>query len=92
MFKFSAIHTKPPIVTVLQFSALVQLFPPTTGGVTDIVSKFAVTVTAFAGMVNVVVALVVLAKLTPLLVVVQFLNVFPLGAVPAVIETDVPAA
>jgi hypothetical protein len=56
------------------------------------VSKFAVTVTAFAGMVNVVVALFASANVTPLLVVVQFLNCIPSGGVPASIPTIAPAA
>ena len=55
-------------------------------------SNTAVTVTAFAGIVKVVVALLALANVTPALAVVQFLNRCPLGGVLAVILTVAPAA
>ena len=60
--------------------------------VTGIGSKLAVTVTALAGMVNDVLALVALVKVTPALAVVQSLNCIPAGAVPALIFTVVPCA
>jgi hypothetical protein len=73
----------------LHVPALVQLFPLTT----LFASKFAVTVTALAGMMNVVAALFAFAKVTPLLAVVQFLKtLFPLGAVPAFMLTVAPTA
>jgi hypothetical protein len=55
-------------------------------------SKFAVTVTALAGMTNVVLALFASAKVTEGLVVVQFLNCLPAGGVPALMLTVAPAA
>jgi hypothetical protein len=55
-----------------------------------VVTKFAVTVTVFAGMVNVVVELVESTNITPLLAVVQFLNFWPDGGVPAEIVTFSP--
>ncbi len=53
-------------------------------------SKFAIIVTAFGGIVKVVVALLASANTTPFDVVVQFLNRFPAGGVPANIVTVAP--
>ena len=53
-------------------------------------TKFAVITTALFGMVNVVTALLALAKVTPPLVTVQLLNCCPAGGVLAVMVTVVP--
>jgi hypothetical protein len=61
------------------------------GGVTGIASKFAVTVTALAGIINVVTALFAFSKITLLFEAVHFWSVLPSGGVPAFMATVAPA-